>query len=166
MRSLLNGNKRFEVLKPVYDSIPTITWAYVAPMTAISFNEARASNNEVLEATEQLRNQSVEDSYNEEESDDGEEESLVPVSDAKGEKMLDLSDGMVVDGYKNLLIDRLVGAEDDCLDIRYQRAVTHVKVDEDKRINVHGLVENKKQDVLYVVTCSNGEKFECQYVVE
>ena len=165
MRSLLNGNKRFEVLKPVYDSIPTITWAYVAPMTAISFNEARASNNEVLEATERLRNQSVEDSYNEEESDHGEEESLVPVSDAKGEKMLDLSDGMVVDGYKNLLIDRLVGAEDDCLDIRYQRAVTHVKVDEDKRINVHGLVENKKQDVLYVVTCSNGEKFECQYVV-
>ena len=109
-------------------------------------------------------NQSVEDSYNEEESDDGEEESLVPVSDAKGEKMLDLSDGMVVDGYKTFSLIGWLGLRADCLDIRYQRAVTHVKVDEDKRINVHGLVENKKQDVLYVVTCSNGEKFECQYV--
>jgi len=166
MRSLLNGNKRFEALKPVYDSIPTITWAYVAPMTAISFNEARASNNEVLEATEQLRNQSVEDSDSElEDEDDAEEEEPVPASDVKGEKMIDLSDGMVVDGYKNLLIDRLVGAEDDHLDIRYQRAVTHVRVAEDNRMNVHGLLENKKEDISYVVTCSNGEKFECDYIV-
>ena len=54
LQSLLNGEKRMEVLRPVYDCIPTVTWAYVAPMEDLSFQVQREFNNEVADAAEQL----------------------------------------------------------------------------------------------------------------
>ena len=151
--SLLNGRKRFEVLKPVYESIPTVTWAYVSPMSDMSFNVARLFNNEVLEAKDLLDE--------EPNNQDGVDE----VSLAEPAKAIDLSDGLVVDGYKHLLIDRLVGRGEEALDIRYTCSAIKVRQNTEEKINRHGERDLTMKEVPYTVECSNGETFDCHYVV-
>lgn len=151
--SFLNGDKRFEALRPVYESIPTVTWAYVSPMSDMSFNVARLFNNEVLEAKDLL------------------DEELIPEDDenevpwAEPVKAIDLSDGLVVEGYKHLLVDRLVGRGNDALDIRYNHAAIKVRQNTEEKLNRHGEREQTTKEVPYTVECSNKEKFDCHYVV-
>lgn len=149
---LLNGDKRFSQLKPVYENIPTVTWAYVSPMSEMSFSIARTFNNEVLEAKELLER----DIVSEDSGDKGQ--------GAEAMEPIDLSDGMVVDGYKNLIVDRLVGQGKEQLDIKYEHAVTRVtQVRENERHNKFGTREY--DGISYDIECSNGKNIKCDYVI-
>jgi monoamine oxidase len=166
VNSLLNGKKRFEKVKPVYDSIPVITWAFVAPMRELSFVFERNVQDEIRDilAPDGPVNAN-ETSDVESESDASTVDSAVKRPPGKVEnKQLDFSDGMVVNGYKDLLIDRLIGEKDGALDIKYEHVVNRVKVDETSFMNEFGQQIKAKQKS-YCVTCTNGTQHPCDYVV-
>src|SRR5210317_1930642 len=109
-----------EVLRPVYDCIPTVTWAYVAPMEDLSFQVQREFNNEVADAAEQLAQDVPQITTADKDN------LLLDARDSEVEKPIDLSDGMVVNGYKNLLIDRVSGSCKNTLNIKYMSRVNEV----------------------------------------
>ena len=165
VNSLLNGKKRFEKVKPVYDSIPVITWAFVAPMQELSFVFERDVQDEIRDILAPGPVNADETSTSDVESDASTVDSAEKRPTAKVEnKSLDFSDGMVVNGYKDLLIDRLIGEKDGALDIKYEHVVNRVKVDETSFMNEFGHRIKAKQKS-YSVTCTNGTKYPCDYVV-
>ena len=147
VQSLLNGKKRLEALRPVYDCIPTVTWAYVAPMENLSFQVQREFNNEVVDAAEQLAQQ--QDTH---QGTAANENSVLDARDAD-ENRIDLSDGMVVNGYKHLLIDRVIGSGKNELNIKYKHMVSEVNV------------KTAGKGVTCVVKCADGLEKECDYVI-
>jgi len=147
LQSLLNGEKRMEVLRPVYDCIPTVTWAYVAPMEDLSFQVQREFNNEVADAAEQLAQDVPQITTADKDN------LLLDARDSEVEKPIDLSDGMVVNGYKNLLIDRVIGSGKNTLNIKYMSRVNEVNV------------KTTGKGVACVVKCADGFKKECDYVI-
>jgi hypothetical protein len=156
VRGLLNGARRFEALRSVYENIPTITWAYVAPMNELSFRMARDIENDILGAT---TNQTSEGDAEEDKSHmRSSEEALEPEAPSFA------GDGMVVDGYKSLLIDHLANDDGDVLDIKYKRVVTAVHLKPDSN-DITPFGERSSRGVSCVVKCQNGEEFKCDYVV-
>lgn len=151
--ALLNGKQRFQALRPVFESIPSVTWAYVASMKDLSFRVQQRLNNDILAAADALTS--------------NETAVTTTKTDNVQEENIDLSDGMVVDGYKSLLIDPLASR----VDVKYRRKVTAVTVDSVASSSLNEFGERKPDKVVCRVECADRtdsqqkETIEADYVV-
>jgi len=146
--ALLNGKARFQALLPVFESIPSVTWAYVASMKDLSFRVQQRLNNDILAAADALTSNET-------------AETTTRTGSVEDEN-IDLSDGMVVDGYKSLLIDPLASR----VDVKYRRKVTAVTVDSVASSSLNEFGERKPDKVVCRVECADPSDLQQKDTIE
>jgi len=150
LKRLLNGEKRAAPLRPVYDCIPSVIWGYVAPVEDISYHLTRSLERDIVEIKQGYKKPEAHSGRDISSSDEAANDIEVLTENTAVEKY---EDGLVVNGYKHLLIDRLIDNGESKLDIKYSHAVNEVHV------NAAG------QGAACVVKCKDGFEINCDYVV-